>query len=191
MADGSLKMMSQVRIGDLVSAGPLGSAKVLGLHRNIAHGRPGWMLNGLLTIGDHLFLTEDGAWGVVERELYGRLRDAQYLWLHPDNELVHEKKVAVACGRIPTHRLRTLKKGTWLYGGMKADLAEPMTLPYDYPLFGLWTDKGAYMMENGLVADGFPQETSEYALKVSLIDIIKNRAKHVLKLDRALEQELV
>lgn len=184
MADRTLKRICDVQIGDVVHGGPLGPSKVLGLHRNIAHGRWGWPLNGLITIGDHLFLTEDGSWGVVEPMLYARLRDSAQLGVFTDNALTAENKLTINCGRTPASFLRRIYHDTWLYGGMRADLREPMDLPYDQPLFGLYTDTGGYMMENGVVADGFPQSASSRPVIVSWSDRMANRLHHWRARDR-------
>jgi hypothetical protein len=79
LANKTIKVIEAIRIGDMVDGGPHGPTKVIGLHRNIPHGRLGWKLNGTTVIGDHMFLMENGQWGAPEPALYAQIRLAKYI----------------------------------------------------------------------------------------------------------------
>lgn len=177
MADGTTKCLRDIKWGDMVDAGPLGAAEVLGKHYNTTHGRLMYELCGIPVTADHLFVLEDGSWGAIDPWLYAKLRDSVIWKVHgPDD---NDPFIYIPFGMVPTAQIKRIKVGTRLYGGLKVDSLRCVYVPPETALRSIYTDKGAYMIENGLITDSFPMNPSPQAFPVSRWEMVQNRFRRL------------
>lgn len=155
LADGAWRAIEEIAEGDLVDGGPFGPARVLGLHRPKLGARWWWDLGPVRITGDHLVLIGTGLWGCVEPALYAKLREAEWLEIESAGE-----KRRIRMGAVPSVEIVRVDDDAWLYtvdGALKVMPVRVRESDPEQELIGLWTDVGAYVVQGGLVVDGFPQ----------------------------------
>lgn len=155
LAGGAWRAIEEIAEGDLVDGGPFGRATVLGIHRPRLGGRWLWDLGPVRITGDHLVLLSRERWGCVEPALYAKLREAEWLEIESGGE-----KRRIRMGAVPSIEIERVTPGALLWAVQGALSVTPVRVRESNPeqeLIGLWTDAGAYVVQGGLVVDGFPQ----------------------------------
>jgi hypothetical protein len=138
MQDGSTKEIQDIQIGDILSAGDYGFTKVVEFRRPLLGARKTYSLNGIVTTGDHMFRMKDG-WGAIDPSLYTQIR-------YNTNQ-----------GNINPSELQTITTGTIGWNGDTYQVEEVMNIDSNTQLYSFVTDKGCYLLNNNLLADGNPQ----------------------------------
>lgn len=155
LADGTWYPIEEIAEGTLLDGGPYGQARVLGIHRPKLGARWLWDLGPVRVTGDHLVRMDNGRWGCIEPALYAKLREVEWLEIESGGE-----KRRIRMGAVPSIEIERVTPGALLWTVQGALSVTPVRVRESDPeqeLIGLWTDAGAYVVQGGLVVDGFPQ----------------------------------
>lgn len=155
LADGTWYPIEEIAEGTLLDGGPYGQARVLGIHRPKLGARWLWDLGPVRVTGDHLVRMDTGRWGCIEPALYAKLREVEWLEIESGGE-----KRRIRMGAVPSIEIERVTPGALLWTVQGALSVTPVRVRESDPeqeLIGLWTDAGAYVVQGGLVVDGFPQ----------------------------------
>lgn len=155
LADGTWCPIEEIAEGTLLDGGPYGQARVLGIHRPKLGARWLWDLGPVRVTGDHLVRMDNGRWGCIEPAIYAKLREVEWLEIESGGE-----KRRIRMGAAPSIEIERVTPGALLWTVQGALRVTPVRVRESNPeqeLIGLWTDAGAYVVQGGLVVDGFPQ----------------------------------